>query len=94
METPTAASTGASAFHRAGVVPGHYPVNLRVTIPFYPQPLFVTLIIGREKRNPDRLREERERHPLQTWGNLVALATTWSVFCIAGLFAVLVFTAL
>jgi len=71
-----------------------YPVNLRFTIPFYPYPLFVTLIIGREKRGMERLRDERARHPLHTWGNLAALAMTWTVSSVAALFTVLVFSAL
>ena len=74
--------------------PGRYPVNIRLTIPFYPRPLFMTLIIGMERRGRDRLREERERHPLNTWGNLLTFVTTWSVVCIAALFALLVVTAL
>ncbi len=47
--------------------PAQYPVNLRFTVPFYPHPLFVTFIVGREKRSRDRLRDERNRHPIQTW---------------------------
>ena len=55
---------------RIEAAPSRYPVNLRCTIPFYPRPLFLTLIIGREKRGPERLRAERERHPIDTWGNI------------------------
>ncbi len=78
-----------AAFQRRDPVRGRYPVNLRFTIPFYPHRLFVTLIIGREKRGPERLREERARHPLHTWGNLFALVTSWTVLSIAALFAAL-----
>ncbi len=51
--------------------PAKFPVDLRLTIPFYPKPIFVALIMGREKRGPERLHEERLRHPLEGWGNIV-----------------------
>jgi hypothetical protein len=76
-------------FVRANAEPGRYPVNLRVTVPL-PKPFFITLIIGREKRGPDRLRAERERHPLNTWGNLAVAIGAWTVFIVATLFAAFV----
>lgn len=79
-----------AGYARNNPAPGRYPVNLRVTVPFLPSPFFVTLIIGRERRGPVRRREERARHPVNTWGNLVTVATGWTVFSIATLFAVLV----
>jgi hypothetical protein len=82
-----------SEITRVGATPGQYPVNLRFTIPFYPQPLFV-MIIGREKRGRDCLREERHLHPIQTWGNLLTVAATWTMISISALFAVLVVSAL
>ena len=30
--------------------PGRYPVDIRVSVPFLPQPFFVTLVAGRERR--------------------------------------------
>ena len=87
-------TANASNFARANAEPGRYPVNLRVTIPFYPRPLFVTLIIGPERRGNDRLREERQRHPVNTWGNLFVVVGAWSVFVVATLFAAFVATGL
>ena len=85
------AITDSNAFLRtADAAPARYPVNLRFTIPFYPNPIFVTLIVGKEKRGAERLREERSRHPIQTWGNLAMLAATWTVVSIAALFAAMV----
>lgn len=75
---------------RANAAPGHYPVNLRFTVPFFPRSIFVTFIMGREKRGPERLREERSRHPISTWGNLVTVATALVVFNVAILFAALI----
>ena len=78
-----------AAFQRGDRTPERYPVNLRFTIPFYPRSFFVTLIIG-----PERLREERARHPINTWGNLFAVITSWSVLSVAALFTVLVVSSL
>jgi hypothetical protein len=64
-----------------------YPVNIRVTIPFLPRSFFLTLVAGREKRGPARRREERARHPLNTWGNLFVFIGSTAVFTIAALFA-------
>lgn len=73
-----------SQLGRIETAPSRYPVNLRCTIPFYPNPLFVTLIVGREKRGPERLRTERVRHPLDTWGNVIC------AFCLGVAVSVLV----
>ena len=61
----------ASEVSKTETTPVRHPVNLRFTIPFYPHRLFVTLIMGQEKRGQERLREERIRHPLDTWGNII-----------------------
>ena len=60
--------------------PGRYPVDIRFSVPFLPQPFFVTLIAGSEKRGPQRLIQERERHPLNSWGNL-ATFVAFSTMC-------------
>ncbi|MEE8439386.1 MAG: hypothetical protein V3S07_07335 [Micropepsaceae bacterium] len=83
-----------TALKKTNEDPAQYPVNLRFTVPFYPHPLFVTLIVGREKRSRDRLREERNLHPIQTWGNLLTVVATWTMVSISALFAVLVLSAL
>jgi hypothetical protein len=75
---------------RANATPGNYPVNLRFTVPFFPRSFFVTFIMGREKRGHDRLREERARHPISTWGNLVTVSTVLATIQVALLFAVLI----
>jgi hypothetical protein len=75
-------------------VPERYPVNLRITIPFYPRFLFVTLIVGSEKRGPSRLRSERGRYPVRTWGNVLVVTMALGVAAVAALFASLVASAL
>lgn len=79
---------------RIDSAPAGYPVNLRLTVPFLPRSFFITLIIGPERRGSDRRREERQKHPINTWGNLATVAATWTVFSVAALFAVLVIAAL
>ena len=71
-----------------------YPVNIRLTVPFLPRPVFVTLIIGPERRASDRRREERKRHPLATRGNLATMIGGWTVFSVAALFATLIIASL
>jgi hypothetical protein len=75
---------------RANANPGNYPVNLRFTVPFFPRSFFVTFIMGREKRGAERLREERTRHPISTWGNLITVSTVLATLNIAFLFIALI----
>jgi hypothetical protein len=70
-----------------------YPVNLRITVPF-PRRFLITLIVGAEKRSPARLRAERARHPVNTWGNLTVTVAACSVITIATLFVAFVAAAL
>lgn len=74
--------------------PVHYPVNIRITIPFLPRAFFVTLIVGPERRGSARLREERKRHPITTLGNLATIVTTLIILNISALFAAFVIAAL
>jgi hypothetical protein len=85
------AKAGGAFLERA---PSHYPVNIRLTWPFFPKPFFVTLVIGREKRGLARRKEERARHPLNTWGNLAVFVATWTIFSVAALFAASVMATL
>jgi hypothetical protein len=82
-----------AGYTRSEAEPARYPVNLRVTVPF-PRPFFVTLIVGAEKRSPERLRKERALHPVNTWGNLAVTVAAWTMLTLAALFTALVATAL
>ncbi len=53
---------------------GDHPVNLRLTLPFFKIRCYVTLVAGTERRSPDRLVEERHKHPIATTGNVLVLA--------------------
>ncbi len=71
-----------------------YPVNLRITIPFYPLFLFITLIMGTEKRGRGRQRLERGQNPVGTWGNVLTVTMALGIAAVAALFATLVAAAL
>jgi hypothetical protein len=88
----TEARSGAAVQAEQSTV--HYPVNIRMTVPFLPRRVFVTLIIGHERRGRARLQQERLRHPLNTWGNLATFVVTWTMFTIAALFTAFVMAAL
>ena len=63
------------------------PVNIRVTIPFLPRPIFLAVIAGGERRSTARRRLERARHPLGTWGNLATFVAAFAICGTAILFA-------
>ena len=42
---------------RASSEPSRYPLNLRISVPFYPHAFFITLIAGKERRGAERLRQ-------------------------------------
>jgi hypothetical protein len=63
------------------------PVNIRITIPFIPRPIFLAVIAGPERRSAARRRLERARHPVATWGNLATLVAASAICGTAILFA-------
>ena len=83
-----------NGFVRATSAPPRYPINLRITIPFFPTRIFLTLIVGSEKREKSRRRAERALHPIDSLGNLMAVIGTLSVLSVAALFAALVVSGL
>ncbi len=46
-----------------------YPVNLRFGLPWFHHRLFVTVVAGSERRNPERAARERALNPLLTLPN-------------------------
>lgn len=45
------------------------PVNIRLTVPLWSRPLYLTVLSGLEQRSDDRRRHERTRYPLRTVAN-------------------------
>jgi hypothetical protein len=50
-----------------------HAINVRITIPLPFSRFYLTVVGGRERRNPDRRADERHKHPLVTKGNVVFL---------------------
>lgn len=50
-----------------------HAINVRITIPLPFSRFYLTVVGGRERRNPDRRADERHKHPLVTKGNIVFL---------------------
>lgn len=52
-----------------------HTINVRITIPTPFSRFYLTVVGGRERRNPDRRAGDRAKHPLVTKGNIIFLAT-------------------
>lgn len=65
------------------------PVNLRVSVPLPGRRMFFTLIGGAERRSRERRGADRQRHPLNTVGNLLFV-----IFSLTGIYAIALFFAL
>jgi hypothetical protein len=50
---------------------GTHPINIRVSIPLWRRFYFI-LLIGPERRSPERREDERENHPLWVLANIAA----------------------
>ena len=50
-----------------------HAVNIRLSIPFFFGRFYLTIVAGRERRDTTRLKDERQKHPLSTLGNLTFL---------------------
>ena len=80
MTSPQADAPGADASERAW---GGHPVNIRITIPLLFRNYYMTLLIGPERRSPERRAIERQKHPLLTFGNgiiYLLAGAGWLVF--------------
>ena len=51
----------------------YHSVNIRLSIPLIFRRYYLTILLGKERRNTARLKEERKAHPLVTRGNAVVL---------------------
>lgn len=59
-----------------------HPINLRLSIPLPTGRYYVTLVAGRERRGFARRAADARRHPLVTWGNVMAI---FVLGCVSGL---------
>ena len=51
-----------------------HAINVRMTIPLPLTSYYLTIVGGKERRNPDRRADERYKHPLVTKGNIAFLS--------------------
>lgn len=64
-----------------------HPVNFRISIPVFVGRYYVTIVAGPERRNAERRKTERRRHPMITAGNLFLITVLGSVVGLAALAA-------
>ena len=66
---------GVAAREKPGDTPwgNDHPVNIRLSIPLPAGRWYVTVLAGRERRDAERRREERQKHSLLTSGNMAFL---------------------
>ncbi|WP_071518510.1 hypothetical protein [Geitlerinema sp. PCC 9228] len=50
-----------------------HPVDLRLTVPFFPRGFYFVLLAGKEKRHQPRRLQEKKQHPLTKTGNILFL---------------------
>ena len=67
-----------------------HAVNVRLSIPLGSRRYYLTLVGGRERRNPTRRAEDRQRYPLRTAANLVFFLGLAVVVYVAALFVLAV----
>lgn len=66
-----------------------YPVNIRLSLPVLGHRYFLTVVSGRERRNPDRIRRESVVNPLGTFGNMLFLMGVGALFYVLAVLALL-----
>jgi len=60
-----------------------HPINIRLSIPLLIKRYYVTIVVGEERRTPERLSVERRKHPLVSRGNLVFFTLAGTVIGLA-----------
>ncbi|MDY7020985.1 MAG: hypothetical protein SWJ54_06425 [Cyanobacteriota bacterium] len=60
-----------------------HPVNLRLTSPIPGLKFYLVLLAGRERRSTQRLKVERQKHPVLTPLNILVMAITLGSFAIS-----------
>jgi hypothetical protein len=87
---PAGADTTAQAEGDGWV--GEHTINVRLTIPLLSDRYYLTILGGKERRNPKRRRDERRKNPLATRWNIAFLAVLGLITGLA-LFTVIQFAA-
>lgn len=59
-----------------------HPIDIRQTIPFPGGPYYIALVMGKERRNPGRLENMRDKHPLYTTANTIFSIILAAIFTV------------
>ena len=78
-----------AAIHDAVTDPSwqRHVVNIRVSLPFFKQRFYITVVGGEEKRDADRRSKERNTYPLRTIANIFFVIGAATVFYAVALIA-------
>jgi len=92
----TLSSEQKEAIHQAAVDPTwkHPPINIRLSVPFFGRRYFVTVVGGEGKRSAERRARERHNYPLRTAANVFFFLGLATVFYVAALIAVALYSAI
>lgn len=66
--------SGTKVRFKDGAWRSDHAINLRLTIPLPFASYYLAIVGGKERRSPERRREERQKHPLATKWNILFLA--------------------
>ena len=69
-------------------------VDIRLSLPFFSQRYFLTVVAGRERRPAPRRKAERVFHPLGTLGNTLFMGAITVVICSVLLIAAMVYSSI
>jgi hypothetical protein len=72
----------------------HHAIDFRLSVPWFGQRYFVTLVVGPERRRATRRTSERVLHPLSTTGNIVFMSAICAVVLSVTTVVVAVYSAL
>jgi hypothetical protein len=78
-----------AAIHDAVTDPSwqRHVVNIRVSLPFFKQRFYITVVGGEEKRDADRRSSERNTYPLRTIANVFFVIGAATIFYAVALIA-------
>lgn len=62
---------------------GQHAINLRLSVPLPFFPFYLTIVAGREKRGKKRRQQDRKKHPLLTFGNMLLMGYSGMTIAIA-----------
>lgn len=68
-----------------------HTIDARLSVPVFGRRFYLVILGGAEKRRPDRLSRERQRHPLLTLGNVLFLGGIVALIYALALVALLAF---